>query len=130
MQFISLCAVDDHLEANLIKEDLAAAEIECIVTNENFTALMPHLNGLAGCGIQILVDKDDLEVACDIVARRAKRQIDTCPICDSHNISYGIGTKHRGKRLTGILFALFTGVLAPHIRPVYYCLDCKAEFGK
>lgn len=130
MQYISLCAVDNHLEANLIEEDLAEAGIKCIVTNENFTTMMPHLTHLPGCGIQILVHNLDLEIASDIVAKRSKRQIESCPICESRNISYGVGTKHRGKRLTGLFLSIFTAVLAPHIRPVYYCLDCKAEFGR
>jgi hypothetical protein len=70
MRFINLCTVDNSYEANFIKEDLALGGIACIVTNENFTSLMPHMNGILGSGIQILVDKDNLETARQIIEKR------------------------------------------------------------
>ncbi len=57
MRFINLCTVDNSYEANFIKEDLEDNGIPCILTNENITTLMPHMNGILGSGVQVLVDK-------------------------------------------------------------------------
>jgi DNA-directed RNA polymerase subunit RPC12/RpoP len=130
MRFINLCTLDNSYEANYIREALAEAGIECMVTNENFTNLMPHMNGMLGSGIQILVDKDDLETARQIVEKRTKREVTTCPHCDSKNINYGLGTTRRSKKIIAILISFLTGSPTRHIKPTYYCNDCKAEFGK
>ena len=130
MRFINLCTVDNSYEANFIREDLAEEGIECIITNENFTNLMPHMNGILGSGIQILVDKDDIEIAKQVIDKGIKKEIKTCPYCESMNIEYGLGTTHRLKRLIAIFISIVTASLTRHIKPTYYCKDCKTEFGK
>lgn len=132
MRFTNLCTVDNSYEANFIREDLNEQGIQCIVTNENFTALMPHMNGILGSGIQILVAQDDLEIAKQIIEKRAKEEVAvvTCPHCNSKNIKYGLGTKHRLKRIMGMVIALVIATPARHIKLTYYCNDCKTEFGK
>lgn len=130
MKYITLHTVDDSYEANFIKDDLADEGIECMLTNENFTTLMPHMNGVLGSGIQILVDKDDYDRARQIIDKRNKRDVQVCPYCNSSNIKYGLGTKHRFKRLLAIAIALIIASPVRHIKPVYYCKDCKTEFGK
>lgn len=130
MRFINLCTVDNSYEANFIREDLAAEGIECIVTNENFTALMPHMNGMLGAGIQILVDKNDFETAREVIEKRLKNEILTCPDCNSKNIRYGLGTTNRLKKILAIIISIVIATPSRHIKPTYYCDDCKAEFGK
>ena len=99
MKYINLYTVDNSYEANFIKENLADEGIECMLTNENFTNLMPYLNGMLGSGIQILVDKDDYDRAKQILDNKNSAEIKVCPNCDSTNIKYGLGTKHRLKKI-------------------------------
>jgi DNA-directed RNA polymerase subunit RPC12/RpoP len=91
MRFINLCTVDNSFEANFIKKDLAEQGIACIVTNENFTSLMPQMNGILGSGIQILVYKDDLEVARQVIEKRTATDIVTCPECGSEILNMDSG---------------------------------------
>ena len=72
MKFIKLATADNSYEANFIKDDLADEGIECMLTNENFTALMPLSNSMFGSGIQILVDRVDYDRAKEILDRRRK----------------------------------------------------------
>lgn len=130
MRLINLRTVDNSYQAMFIKNILTNEGIECIVTNENFTALMPHLNGLLGSGIQILVDKDNFERATQLLEKEDNRDVQVCPNCSSTNIKYGLGTKHRSKKLVALFIALIIGSTMRHIQQTYYCKDCKTEFGK
>ena len=122
--------MDNSYEAMFIKDNLADEGIECIVTNENFTNLMPHMNGMLGSGIQILVDKNDFERATQLLDKGNNRDVQVCPNCNSTNIKYGLGTKHRLKKLFALFIALVIASPVRHIRQTYYCQDCKTEFGK
>lgn len=130
MRFINLCTVDNSYEANAIREALSEEGIPCVVTNENFTALMPHLNGMLGAGIQILVHRDDLETAQQIIEKNVNRDITACPNCGSKNISYGLGTTNKVKKTLAIMISLLIAAPTRHVRPTYSCNDCKTEFGK
>lgn len=129
MKYITLHTAENSYEANFIKDNLSDEGIACIVTNENFTSLMPHLNGILGSGVQILVDKEDYDWARAILDKR-NADVQACPNCNSKNIAFGLGTKHRIKRLIAIAIALIIGSPIRHIRQTYYCKDCKTEFGK
>ena len=125
MRYINLCTVDNSFEANFIKDNLGEERIKCILTNENFTSLMPHMNGMLGAGIQILVDKDDLVRATEILGNRNDRDVTVCPDCNSSNVEYGLGTKHRLKKLLALSIALLIGSPVRFIGQTYYCRDCK-----
>ena len=127
MKFINLCTVDNSYEADFITDDLEEHGIEYMVTNENFTSLMPHMSGIPGCGIQILVDANDYESARQILEKRSKKEITVCPTCGSHNIKYGLGTKKPGTKLSALFLSLFTGVPIGNIKQTYYCIDCKSD---
>jgi hypothetical protein len=130
MKLINLYTADNSYEANFIKDDLANEGIECMLTNENFATLMPHMNGMLGSGIQILVDKIDYDKAKEILNKRNNVNIQVCPNCNSTNIKYGLGIKNRLKKLFAIGIALVIGSPMRHIRQTYYCGDCETEFGK
>lgn len=130
MRYINLHTVDNSYEAHFIKDNLADEGILCILTNENFTTLMPHMNGMLGSGIQILVDKDDYDRAKQILDKRNNRKIQVCPNCNSAQIKYGLGSKHRFRKLLAIAIALVAATPVLHIRQRYYCKDCKTEFGR
>lgn len=125
-----LYTADNFYEADFIKKDLAGQGIVCMLTNVNFSSLMPHMNGMLGSGIQILVDKEDYDRAIAILDRRNNVEVRVCPYCNSNNISYGLGTKHRFKKLIALGIALVIASPVQHIKQTYYCRDCKSEFGK
>lgn len=129
MKYINLYTADNSYEANFIKDDLASEGIECMLTNENFVTLMPHMNGMLGSGIQILVDRADYDRAKEILVKRNNTKILACPNCNSKNIKYGLGTKHRLKKLLALVITLVIGFPMWHIRQNYCCRDCHTEFG-
>ncbi len=128
MKYINIYTADDSYEANFIKDRLADEGIYCMLANENFTTLMPHMNGMLGSGIQILVDRVDYDRAKKIIDKRSKADIQVCPNCQSRNVKYGLGTKHRLKKLLAIAIALVIASPVRHIKQTFYCKDCKAEF--
>jgi len=127
MRFINLCTVDNSYEANFIKDDLADHGIPCILTNENMTSLLPHMNGILGSGVQVLVDKDDLDSAREILRKRRDGDVVACPECGSKNIKYGLGTTKRFKKIFALILAIALASPTKHIRQTYYCTDCKHE---
>jgi hypothetical protein len=127
MRTIILTTCNTLFEANLIKGMLENNEIECFLTNENFSSLMPQYNGVMGSGIHILVDESDLEKAQSLISEQdAKTKIE-CPHCQSSNITFGLGTNKIKKILTIVMSLLFW-IPFGNIRNSYYCEDCKNEF--
>lgn len=121
--------MDQSYEAKFIKDTLANEGIACIITNENFTTLMPLLNGMLGAGIQILVDIDNIDRARQILAKGNTKEVHVCPNCSSTNLTYGFGTRHRTKKILAFVIALLTASPVRFIKKKYYCRDCKTEFG-
>lgn len=128
MRFVNLCTVDNSFEANFIKEELAEHGIPCMLTNENITSLMPHMNGILGSGVQLLVDRDNLDLARDILDKRRSKAVIACPDCGSKNIKYGLGTKSKPKKMFALIIALILASPTRHIRQTYFCQECKREF--
>ena len=123
MRFISVCTVDDSYQAKFIKDKLSSEGIECILTNENFTAMMPLMNGMLGAGIQVLVDKDDFERASQILEKRNSRDVAVCPNCGSSNIKYGLGPRHRFKKLFELLIAFVLADHSSYIKQIHFFKD-------
>jgi len=124
-----LITCTDISHAYILKGKLNNEGIDCMLTNENMTNLNPHYNNMLGGGVQILVFEEDLDAAREIIHEdlEPEKNIAECPYCGSTNISYGMGAKKGLKFLNIILFAL-SNVPFSHIRPKYYCKDCKQEF--
>jgi len=62
MEPVVLITCQDAIEANIFKGVLENAGIECYLSGENFSAVMPSNIGALG-GVQVLVDENDLEKA-------------------------------------------------------------------
>ncbi len=128
MKAIRLLTCDNPVEAHLIKGRLQNEGIECFLTNENFTNLMPFYNDMLGSGVQIIVDEKDYHKAREILKDKFEPE-DTkliCPNCGSKNIGLRYG---KGKLLT--ILKLFFSVLffrtGGDLKPRYYCRDCGTE---
>ena len=131
MEFVRLSTVDNSFEANFLKEDLESEGIPCILTNENVTTLIPHMNGILGSGIQILVAANDFQKATEILTRRVTTgSVAKCPNCQSTNINFGLGTKLRLRRIISIVISAVTAMPFNNINNIYYCYDCRTEFKK
>jgi len=119
---------DNVPEAAIIKGRLENEGISCFVTNENFTTMMPHLNGILGAGVQIIINEVDLEEATKILGLNepVKNQI-VCPYCQSSNIRFGLGKKRVGKIIL-ILLSVLIVIPFKNLSNNYYCRDCKSDF--
>ncbi len=127
MRTIILTTCNNLFEANLIKGTLENNDIQCFLTNENFSSLMPHYNGVMGSGIQIMIDESDFEIAHRLISQDDTKTKIECPNCHSSNITFSLGTKKIKKILT-ILLSLLFWIPFGNIKNTYYCKDCKTEF--
>ena len=128
MKIVKLKTFQDPIEANIVKCRLESEDIECFLTNENVSRLIPHFAYMFDAGIQLMINEDDLEKASEIL--ELKQVINTeiiCPYCSSQNVKFGFG-KHKIKRLFAIFISLLTFIPFNNIKFTYYCKDCKTEF--
>ena len=123
---IRLVTVSNSIEATLIQQRLEMEAIESFTTNEHITTLLPHLSGILGHGIQIMVREDQYQKAKEILGKSEKTP--ECPECGSKNIGYGMRGKQRfGDRLLIFLSVLFAMPMG-NIKNKYYCKDCNNAF--
>ncbi len=127
MSVIRLTTCNDIIEANLKKGMLENNGIRCFLTNENFSNLMPHYNGIMGSGVQIMINDTDLEEAQQLISMQAKANDIVCPHCGSLNVKFGLG-KSKVKKLFTIILSLLTWIPFGNIKNTYYCQNCKTEF--
>ncbi len=127
MNTIILTTCYNSFEANLIKGMLGNNDIRCFLTNENFSNLMPHYNGIMGAGIQVMIEDRDLEKAQALMLVQSKEDEIVCPNCNSSNIQFGLGN-NKVKKIFLVLISLFTWIPFGNMRNIYYCQNCKTEF--
>ena len=115
-------------EAYLIKGRLNNEGIECFLTNQHFTNLMPIYNNMLGSGIQIMVSMEQYDKARQII--KEKLQPDNselaCPHCGSREIGLGLG-EGRGLKIANILMAIIVALPFGNLRPKFWCKECKQD---
>lgn len=128
MKTIKLTTCNSIQEANIIKGHLANEGIYSIITNENFTNLMPHYNGVMGAGVQILINESDYAQACNLIQqdRNSNSEI-IYPFCNSKNVRFGLGSKKTHK-IVQIILSLIMAIPLGNIKNTYYCIDCHSDF--
>lgn len=67
MSIIKLTTCNNVIEANMIKNLLENEDIQCFLTNENFSTLLPINNSLLGSGIRIMINEEDFEKAKQVI---------------------------------------------------------------
>lgn len=127
MSIIRLTTYNNIVEANMVKHTLENEGVDCFLTNNNFTTLMPGYNGMLGAGIQIMIEKKDLEKANKLLNMEVDTEIVKCPNCHSENIAFGLGVNGMRKVFVAILSVLMSTPMG-NIRNTYYCKDCKHDF--
>ena len=128
MRTVTLLTCDNLTEAHLIKGKLLNEGINCFLTNENFTNLMPLYNNMMGSGIQIMLNEEDFFKAREIIKDKLEpnNQELVCPNCGSENIALGLG-KRKGFKIFNIIIAILSFFPLGNLKPKYYCKDCKIE---
>lgn len=128
MKTVILMTCESLSEAYILKGRLLNEGIDCFLTNENFTYLMPLYNNMLGSGIQIIINEKDSEKAREILKYKIEPNILDliCPNCGSKNIGLGLG-KRKGLKILNIIIALLSSFPMGNLKPKYYCKDCKTE---
>ncbi|KAF0200776.1 MAG: hypothetical protein FD170_3228 [Bacteroidetes bacterium] len=124
---VILTSCSNLQEAYLIKGTLENNGINCFLTNENFSNLMPHYYGILGAGIQVMIDESDLEKAQQLTSSQSKVIEIICPNCHSANVTFGFGY-NKVKKWFIVILSLFSWVPFGNIRKKFRCEDCKTEF--
>ncbi|MEI8085314.1 MAG: DUF2007 domain-containing protein [Paludibacter sp.] len=127
MSIIRLTTCNNIVEANFIKNNLENEEIECFLTNEISSTLIPAYNGMLGAGIQIMIEEKDFETASKLISHSESEKTIQCPNCNSTNITFGLGQSKFKKYL---LIALSLLIIIPlgNLKGNYQCKDCKHNF--
>ena len=128
MRTVKLITIDNSIEAHIIKGRLLNEGIDCFLTNENFTNLMPLYNNMLGSGIQIYIGENDFDRARALLADKIEPNIFklVCQNCGSENIGLGLG-KRKAFKIFNIVMALFFFFPMGNLKPKYFCKDCKTE---
>ncbi|MGE0078985.1 MAG: DUF2007 domain-containing protein [Bacteroidales bacterium] len=129
MKTIRLTTCSNAIEANMIKNLLENEGINCFLTNENFSTLMPGHTGMLGSGVQIIIDEDDLEKATKALESLQQNEEIICPHCNSKNIRFGLG-KNKLKKIFVVILSLLSSTPFNNINNTYYCNNCKKDFFK
>ena len=127
MAIIRLTTCNSSIEAYFLKNILENEKIDCFLTNDNFTTLVPFYNGMLGSGIQIMINEEDYEKSSELIQKNKTVDTLNCPNCNSANIAFGFGNR-RGLKMLGVFFSLFTFIPFGNLKRNYYCKDCKCEF--
>ncbi|HPF00546.1 MAG: DUF2007 domain-containing protein [Bacteroidales bacterium] len=127
MSVIRIKTCSDSFEANIIMGKLKQAGIECFLTNEKFSTLMPHYTGVMDAGVQVIIDEKDQTAALEILNETESEKVIACPHCKSLNVASGPGRKWAGKYMLLFLSILFFFPFGNR-KPRFYCRDCGREF--
>lgn len=124
---VILTSCSNLQEAYLIKGTLENNGINCFLTNENFSNLMPHYYGILGAGIQVMIEESDLDKAQKLISPESVANEIICPNCNSANVTFGFGYNKVKKWFIVILSLFYWGPFG-NIKKNYRCEDCKTEF--
>ena len=125
---IRILTCDNLSEAYLIKGNLKNEGIECILTNQYFTTLMPIYNNMLGAGIQVFVREEDVTKASELLKDKIEPNNDelVCPNCGSKDIGLGLG-KSKWQKILNIILAMLSSIPLGNLKPKFYCKHCKEE---
>jgi len=125
---IRLITCESLTDAYFIKNKLNNEGIDCFLTNQNFTSLLPNYFNLFGAGVQVFVMECDYEKSRELVKDKLdpEKTERVCPFCGSTDIRMGLG-KHKLMKLFNILLAILIIIPIGNVRIKYYCKTCKEE---
>ena len=125
---IRLITCENIVEAHFIKNRLNNEGIDCFLTNEYFTNLLPNYFYIFGSGVQVFVFESDFENSREVVKDKLQPQKaeQICPVCGSTDILPGLGS-HKFIMGFNVLLAILVGVPIGNVHAGYYCKKCKED---
>jgi len=127
MAIIRFTTCYDVIEAHFLKDKLENEDIECFLTNEITSSIVPVYNGMMNAGIQVMIYEEDFEKASRLIEKSDFKKNLICPNCNSSNITFGFGERKLWK-IFGVILSLFVMIPFGNIKQNYFCKDCKTEF--
>lgn len=128
IKIITAKSFDDSFTANLVKSKLESEGIECFLTNENITTLVPNYTNMLNMRICIMIKESDIEKAIPIInSYEATPSMSVCPNCKSTNIKSKYGKYNFPKWAVFLMSAI---IVLPFVNTKYtfVCKDCNTEF--
>ena len=128
MKTVRLLTCDNQSEAHILQGRLENEGIDCFLTNEISTTLLPQFNNMMGSGVQLMVGEEDLKKAREILQDKISPDHSNmiCPHCGSTDIGLGLGKNRLIKGFT-ILIGILMAIPFGNLKPKYYCKTCKME---
>jgi hypothetical protein len=124
-----LTTVSNSIEATFLQHALEMEGIDSFITNEYTSTMLPHLYGMLGHGIQIMVRETDYEKAKGILtAKQNESQTRACPHCGSSDIGFGMKGKKRLLDRLWIFLSVIAAIPMGNIKNRYYCKNCGKDF--
>jgi len=131
MKIVVVKTFDNSFQAYLIKGKLESEGIECFLTNENLTTLIPNFTNLLDMGIGLMVSEEDYPKAREIINDQKTEKVadNVCPNCNSKNIRRKYGKSNIPKWIVLVMsLILYLPLVNKKFR--YICRDCKTEFAQ
>jgi hypothetical protein len=128
MKTKTLLTCDNPQEAHLLQGRLENEGIECFLTNENISTILPYLNQMLSGGVQIMVSEEDYEKARQIVSDKIdpKNEELVCSECGSKDIKLGV-ISNKVIIFFSLIVALLMAMPFGNIKPHFYCRKCKHQ---
>jgi hypothetical protein len=124
-----LTTVSNSIEATFLQHALDMEGIDSFITNEHTSTMLPHLYGMLGHGIQIMVREADYDKAKGILtAKQNEGQTRACPHCGSLDIGFGMKGKKRLLDRLLIFLSVISVIPMGNIKNKYYCQHCGEDF--
>jgi hypothetical protein len=125
---IRLITCENIIEAYFIKNRLNNEGIDCFLTNEYFTNLLPNYFNLFGSGVQVFVFERDFEKSRGVIKDKfePEKAEMICPLCGSTEIGLGFGS-HKFHLGIGVLLTILVGVPIGNVHVRNYCKKCKVD---
>lgn len=130
MRFVTLATLEDRYQAQFVDRALAEKGIQCIVTHENTTDLMPHLTGMMGAGVEIRVAEVDYMEARRVLDQLREGDDVICPECGSNQVEFLPSAEKTPGFLVLVLSIMTFSPLAPRHIITCHCQTCGFEFQK
>jgi hypothetical protein len=131
MKIIRVKRFENSFEANLYKSKLESAGIECFLTNENLTDLVPYYTNMLNMGIDLMVGEGDYDSALNIINDNKTESLSdkVCPNCKSLNVVRKYG-KHNFPKWIVFIISLVAFIPIVYRNYTLFCKNCNCEFGK
>lgn len=128
MDFVSIRAFDNYIEANIVLQMLQQHNINCHLKDEHIITLDPLLSPAIG-GMKLMVHHSHVERAWDLLNTAEREYLKTipCPVCHHKKLEAASITKKHNSRLAALASMLLNGH-SVETKKIYRCRGCGFDF--